>query len=110
MEQREFKCRMCGACCRIKDGIVRVSDAEVARIAAFLGLGEAEFIERETLIAPDRIVCDYAGFRTLDTVVLAKKVFGSTRSSSSRSPTTSAARSSRRAGSDATPTATRRRT
>ena len=76
MDLDGFKCRMCGACCRIKDGIVRVSDAEVARIAAFLGLGEAEFIERETLIAPDRIVCDYAGFRTLDTVVRAKKVFG----------------------------------
>ena len=54
MKVRNFKCRMCGACCRIKDGIVRVSDAEVARIAAFLGMGEAEFIERETLIAPDR--------------------------------------------------------
>jgi Fe-S-cluster containining protein len=54
MKLDDFKCRMCGACCRIKDGIVRVSDAEVARIAAFLGMGEAEFIERETLIAPDR--------------------------------------------------------
>ena len=54
MEQREFKCRMCGACCRIKDGIVRVSDAEIARIAAFLGMGEAEFIDRETEVAPDR--------------------------------------------------------
>ena len=48
-------------------------------------------------VPADRIVCDYAGFRTLDTVVRAKKVL-------------SAARSSRRAGSDATPTATRRRT
>jgi len=45
---------MCGACCRIKDGIVRVSDAEIARIAAFLGMGEAAFIERETEVAPDR--------------------------------------------------------
>ena len=45
---------MCGACCRIKDGIVRVSDAEIARIAAFLGMGEAEFIEREAEVAPDR--------------------------------------------------------
>ena len=44
----DFKCRMCGACCRIKDGIVRVSDAEIARIAAFLGMDETEFIERET--------------------------------------------------------------
>jgi Fe-S-cluster containining protein len=45
---------MCGACCRIKDGIVRVSGAEIARIAVFLGMGEAEFIERETEVAPDR--------------------------------------------------------
>ena len=54
MELREFKCRMCGACCRIKDGIVRVSDSEIARIAAFLGMDEAEFIKRETEVAPDR--------------------------------------------------------
>ena len=54
MGMDEFKCRMCGACCRIKDGIVRVSDAEIARIAAFLGMGEAAFIERETEVAPDR--------------------------------------------------------
>ena len=54
MEQGEFKCRMCGACCRIKDGIVRVSDAEIARIAAFLRMDESEFIERETEVAPDR--------------------------------------------------------
>jgi len=51
---REFKCRCCGACCRIKNGIVRVSEAEIARIAAFLGMSEGDFIERETEIAPDR--------------------------------------------------------
>ena len=51
---REFKCRCCGECCRIKDGIVRVSDAEIARIAAFLGMSESDFIERETELAPDR--------------------------------------------------------
>ena len=50
----DFTCRRCGACCRIKDGIVRVSDAEVARIAAFLGMGEDAFIANETEIAPDR--------------------------------------------------------
>ena len=49
-----FHCRCCGACCRIKDGIVRVSDAEIARISAFLGMDEAVFIERETELAPDR--------------------------------------------------------
>ena len=50
----EFHCRRCGACCRIPDGIVRVSDAEIARIAAFLGIPEVRFIEQETEIAPDR--------------------------------------------------------
>ena len=49
-----FVCRRCGECCRIKDGIVRVSDAEVARIAAFLGMSEADFIANETELAPDR--------------------------------------------------------
>lgn len=49
-----FSCRHCGACCRIKDGIVRVSDAEIARIAAFLGMTEQDFIDRETEVAPDR--------------------------------------------------------
>ena len=54
MKPDEFNCRMCGACCRIKDGIVRVSDVEIARIAAFLGMDEAEFIAHETEVAPDR--------------------------------------------------------
>jgi len=52
--EKGFHCRCCGACCRIKDGIVRVSEAEVARIAAFLGMSESDFIERETEVAPDR--------------------------------------------------------
>ena len=50
----DFKCRGCGACCRIKNGIVRVGDAEIMRIAAFLGMSEQAFIDRETEIAPDR--------------------------------------------------------
>ena len=49
-----FVCRQCGACCRIKNGIVRVSDDEIRRIAAFVGMDEADFIERETELAPDR--------------------------------------------------------
>ena len=49
-----FQCRCCGACCRIKDGIVRVSSEEIARIAAFLGQGEADFIAHEAELAPDR--------------------------------------------------------
>ena len=52
--RQEFRCRRCGACCRIKDGIVRVSDAEIARIATFLGMTEQTFIDRETEVAPDR--------------------------------------------------------
>ena len=50
----DFTCLMCGACCRIKNGIVRVSDKEIARIAAFLGQTEHEFINRETELSPDR--------------------------------------------------------
>ncbi len=50
----DFACRRCGACCRIKDGIVRVSEAEISRIAKFLGMDEAEFVDRETEISPDR--------------------------------------------------------
>ena len=50
----DFKCQGCGACCRIKDGIVRVGADEIKRIAAFLGMSEQEFIDRETEIAPDR--------------------------------------------------------
>lgn len=49
-----FVCRRCGACCRIADGICRVSDDEIRRIANFLGMDEADFIAKETEIAPDR--------------------------------------------------------
>ena len=49
-----FECQCCGACCRIRDGIVRVSDREIARIAAYLGMREDDFIAYETEVAPDR--------------------------------------------------------
>lgn len=49
-----FTCQMCGACCRIPNGIVRVNSEEIARIAAFLGMDEATFIAKETELAPDR--------------------------------------------------------
>ena len=52
--RQTFACRGCGACCRIPHGIVRVSAAEIARIAAFLGENEASFIDAETELAPDR--------------------------------------------------------
>lgn len=54
MRMDGFVCRRCGACCRIKDGIVRISDGEVARIAPFLGLTEEDFIARDADLAPDR--------------------------------------------------------
>ena len=50
----DFTCRRCGACCRIPNGIVRVDDREIARIAAFLGIDEKAFLETETELAPDR--------------------------------------------------------
>lgn len=49
-----FVCRCCGACCRIPNGICRVTEAEIVRIAAFLGWREEDFIARETELAPDR--------------------------------------------------------
>jgi len=49
-----FQCQCCGACCRIKDGIVRVSDVEIARIAAFLGTTAERFVADECEVAPDR--------------------------------------------------------
>jgi len=49
-----FECQRCGACCRIKDGIVRVSDAEIARIATFLGTTAERFVAEECEVAPDR--------------------------------------------------------
>ena len=33
---------------------MRVSDAEITRIAAFLGMAEQAFIDNETEVAPDR--------------------------------------------------------
>ena len=54
MNLEGFACRCCGACCRIPNGIVRVSEAEIARIAAFLGVSEATFIDRDCAVAPDR--------------------------------------------------------
>ena len=50
---RKFHCAGCGECCRWP-GIVRVSEAEIAALARFLGLAEPVFIERFTQLAPDR--------------------------------------------------------
>lgn len=54
MLKENFKCHCCGACCRIPNGIVRVSNAEIARIASFLGITQDVFISHETEFAPDR--------------------------------------------------------
>ena len=50
----KFVCQRCGACCRIKDGIVRVSEAEIDRIATYLSMTAEDFIATETQLAPDR--------------------------------------------------------
>lgn len=51
---QEFSCRQCGACCRIPNGIVRVSEKEITRISEFLGMSDSEFIDSECEVAPDR--------------------------------------------------------
>ena len=47
------ECQRCTACCRWP-GEVRLMDGEVARLAAFQGIGEVEFIQRFTRITNDR--------------------------------------------------------
>lgn len=48
-----FVCAQCGACCRWH-GLVRLTDAEVDAIAAYVGLSPRGFIERCTEVTPDR--------------------------------------------------------
>lgn len=48
-----FACRRCGTCCRWR-GEVRVGPEEIAAIAGFLGVAEAEFQERQTRLTADR--------------------------------------------------------
>ena len=48
-----YECQRCTVCCRWP-GQVRVTDAEIARLADFLGLGEHEFIQRYTRLTQDR--------------------------------------------------------
>ena len=49
----DFKCLRCGACCRWK-GAVKLEDAEVDAIAAYLQMPVAEFLEAHTRLTPDR--------------------------------------------------------
>lgn len=48
-----FQCQRCGACCRI-EGQVRLTDDDIARLSAFLGLSEAGFVDQFTQLARDR--------------------------------------------------------
>lgn len=41
-----FKCRRSGRCCRVPDGFAFVDETELARLAAELGLEQAEFTKR----------------------------------------------------------------
>ena len=47
------ECQRCTACCRWP-GDVRLDEGEVARLAAFLGTGEVDFIQRFTRLSRDR--------------------------------------------------------
>ena len=49
----ELQCQRCAACCRWP-GEVRLTDNEVANLAAFLGLNEKDFIETRTRLRKDR--------------------------------------------------------
>jgi uncharacterized protein len=48
-----YECQRCTACCQWP-GQVKLSDEEIARIAAFKGLGEHDFIQQFTRLRNDR--------------------------------------------------------
>ncbi|MDD5199338.1 MAG: YkgJ family cysteine cluster protein [Terrimicrobiaceae bacterium] len=48
-----YQCQRCGNCCRWP-GFVRLSDADITAIAAFLGIEEIDFIQRYTRLRPQR--------------------------------------------------------
>ena len=48
-----WECRRCGACCRWP-GDVRLVPGEAARLAAYLGMTEREFVDRYTRLTADR--------------------------------------------------------
>lgn len=48
-----LECHRCAACCRWP-GEVCLDEPELAKLAAFLGLSEPEFIERHTRLRRDR--------------------------------------------------------
>jgi Fe-S-cluster containining protein len=48
-----YECQRCTACCRWP-GQVRLREGEIARLAAFKGLSEYDFIQRFTRLTEDR--------------------------------------------------------
>lgn len=52
-EAIHYDCQRCTACCRWP-GFVKVTEPEIAAIAAFLGLDEDAFIQRYTRLRPQR--------------------------------------------------------
>lgn len=50
---KKFVCSRCGNCCRWP-GAVKLLDEEVDAIAAFLNMPVEEFLEKHTVITPDR--------------------------------------------------------
>jgi hypothetical protein len=48
-----YECQRCTACCRWP-GQVRLTDEEIARLAAFKGVSENEFIQRFTRLRQNR--------------------------------------------------------
>lgn len=53
MNLSNFKCCRCGTCCKW-EGAVRVSHEEIIKIAEFLRIDPQEFINRHTVLTPDR--------------------------------------------------------
>lgn len=48
-----FVCTRCGECCRIP-GQIHLTEADLARLAAFFGMSEYDFIQAYTDLARDR--------------------------------------------------------
>jgi len=48
-----YDCQRCTACCRWP-GDVRLNEGEIARLSAFKGMGEVEFIQQFTRLTRDR--------------------------------------------------------
>lgn len=48
-----YQCQRCGACCQWP-GQVKLSDAEISKIAAFLQMDEGSFIQTHARIRADR--------------------------------------------------------